>query len=967
MATVKNNNSITIFITGILLIAVLLTAVCPIAAYAADDNPDSFTLDVFPAVGVSSDTMNVNLGTINTLYGGGIVNVNRGHISSSRGTVKENYGSIENLSAGHVGTNYGTITRIDNTGSLGVNDKDGTVLFIGTGNEVLRNDGTIQDNVGNVSDNYGTVCNNYGNVIMHDGQIVNNCQGGTVTFEAKISGSAAIPAKGTIVNNESRVIISSGTVTVKENTGNIEINNAAVTVETNSGKITVGNNATLICGVNEDSGVIRKDSESAFITCSSNDGHVYDETAVRYEIVFAGDDGKAVILEWDFEKDGVYYTHFGGGVIFTLPPEYECSSAMKLKSGDVNIWGLSAFPAEEDTEFTVVCHKCSSCESLGHNFNAYISNGDATCTADGTKTAVCANGCGTTDTIADTGSAKGHVYGEWITIKEATETETGARERTCSVCSDKDMDVIPVLTHSHIGILQNGTSSTCTAAGVKGYYTCSCGKSFEDVACNTEIVDLDAWKAEGGKGYIPPAGHSFNAYISNKDAACTADGTKTAICSRGCGATDTVKDPGTAKGHRYGEWVTVREATETETGIRERTCSVCGVKDKDVIPVLTHTHKVTLRNGTSSTCTAAGVKDCYTCSCGKSFEDAACNTEIADLNAWKAEGGKGYIPPAGHSFNTYTCNNDAACTADGTKTAVCARGCGAVDTIADTGSAKGHAYGGWVTAKEATETETGIRERTCSVCGARDKDVIPVLIHTHKVILQNGIPSACTAAGVKGYYTCSCGKSFEDAACSTGIADLDVWKTEGGSGYIAPTGHTFGEWVTVKEPTLSETGSGVRICSVCAAEETKQIPVLAPAAYSIIAGADSEWTKGSTDGLVFSSDAPFDKFDSVRIDGTVIGAENYFAESGSTRITISPAYLETLDTGEHSVEIVSTDGTTTANFAVLAARPAEQANPAGPASPQSGDSSRVFPWTVLLIGCCGALAGIAIVVKKRKN
>lgn len=135
-----------------------------------------------------------------------------------------------------------------------------------------------------------------------------------------------------------------------------------------------------------------------------------------------------------------------------------------------------------------------------------------------------------------------------------------------------------------------------------------------------------------------------------------------------------------------------------------------------------HTRENCVQNGTSATCTVAGVKDCYTCSCGKAFEDAACNIKITDLDAWKAVGGNGYIAPTGHSFTTYTSNNDATCTADGTKTAICTNGCGATDTVADTGSAKGHTYGEWTTTKEPTETETGIKERTCSACGDKDTD-----------------------------------------------------------------------------------------------------------------------------------------------------------------------------------------------------------------------------------------------------
>jgi len=89
--------------------------------------------------------------------------------------------------------------------------------------------------------------------------------------------------------------------------------------------------------------------------------------------------------------------------------------------------------------------------------------------------------------------------------------------------------------------------------------------------------------------------------------------------------------------------------------------------------------------------------------------------------------------------------------------------------------------------------------------------------------------------------------------------------------------------------------------------------------YTIIAGANGEWTKGSTTGLAFTSDAPFDKFYSVKVDGSTIAATNYTAEAGSTKITLVPAYLETLSVGVHTIEIVSNDGSASTNFTVKSA------------------------------------------------
>ncbi len=38
-----------------------------------------------------------------------------------------------------------------------------------------------------------------------------------------------------------------------------------------------------------------------------------------------------------------------------------------------------------------------------------------------------------------------HVWGEWVVVKEATETEKGLKERTCTLCGEKDQQEIPML------------------------------------------------------------------------------------------------------------------------------------------------------------------------------------------------------------------------------------------------------------------------------------------------------------------------------------------------------------------------------------------------------------------------------------------------------------------------------------------------------------------------------------------
>lgn len=82
--------------------------------------------------------------------------------------------------------------------------------------------------------------------------------------------------------------------------------------------------------------------------------------------------------------------------------------------------------------------KCDDCgefygEALEHIFTDYVADGNGSCTEDGTKTASCDNGCGTLDTIPNTGFAQGHSW------KDAT-TES---PKTCEVCGATEGEKLP--------------------------------------------------------------------------------------------------------------------------------------------------------------------------------------------------------------------------------------------------------------------------------------------------------------------------------------------------------------------------------------------------------------------------------------------------------------------------------------------------------------------------------------------
>ena len=78
--------------------------------------------------------------------------------------------------------------------------------------------------------------------------------------------------------------------------------------------------------------------------------------------------------------------------------------------------------------------------ALTHHWSDYCFNEDATCTADGTQTRVCAHdGEGThIQTVPAPNTALNHSFGEWVVTTPATETAAGESTRTCTRCGETE-------------------------------------------------------------------------------------------------------------------------------------------------------------------------------------------------------------------------------------------------------------------------------------------------------------------------------------------------------------------------------------------------------------------------------------------------------------------------------------------------------------------------------------------------
>ena len=97
--------------------------------------------------------------------------------------------------------------------------------------------------------------------------------------------------------------------------------------------------------------------------------------------------------------------------------------------------------AEGYTLHTCSCghtYTSDTVSAKSHSYTSRIVN--PTCETQGYTVHKCA--CGKTFTDSVTQPA-GHIWNDWKTVKEATETNEGQSERTCAVCSKKEQQTIP--------------------------------------------------------------------------------------------------------------------------------------------------------------------------------------------------------------------------------------------------------------------------------------------------------------------------------------------------------------------------------------------------------------------------------------------------------------------------------------------------------------------------------------------
>ena len=413
----------------------------------------------------------------------------------------------------------------------------------------------------------------------------------------------------------------------------------------------------------------------------------------------------------------------------------------------------------DNTQHWKECNACGALDpdnpKTNHTFGEWETVTDSTCTATGTKKHTC-TGCDYSETGVIEKKAHTPEHHDRV---EPTCTTTGSIEYwQCSVCNKKfsnadcttEVTDVTLPMAAHTLTKTDAKAATCTEAGNTEYWTCSvCKKLFSDSEGKNEITaasvvipatghtaDDSGWNSNGTnhwhvcatcKEKFDEAAHTGGTATCSSKAVCDVCkaeyGTTTAHtfiskhdntqhwkeCSI-CGAIDS-ENPKT--NHTFGEWETVTDSTCTATGTKKHTCTGCDYSETGVIEKKAHTTEH--HDRVEPTCTATGSIEYWQCSvCNKKFSNADCTTEVTDVTLDK-------LPhSAGTAWEKDTTYHWHLCTSCGSEV---------MDKAV-------HTYGDWVTVAEATETEAGLRKRTCSVCGYEQTEEIGILRFT--VTVRNG-------------------------------------------------------------------------------------------------------------------------------------------------------------------------------------------------------------------------------------
>ncbi len=261
-----------------------------------------------------------------------------------------------------------------------------------------------------------------------------------------------------------------------------------------------------------------------------------------------------------------------------------------------------------------------------------------------------------------------------------------------------DAVVVPALDHPAADVSKvDAVAPTHTTAGNIDYWICElCGSMFSDEACDTKVTDVSV----PAEGHDDPADRPWLISADTHKKVCSCDDTVILVSEE----------------HTF-EWIEDTAATCTSTGVKHEECTVCGYKRNENTEIPMIAHETVKTDAKDSECLEAGNIDYWTCSeCGKIFADAACAEEITEEDT--------VVSATGHDYDSVV--TAPTCTDKGYTTYTCKDGDDTyVDNYVD---ALGHDYVAVVTAPKCEED--GYTTYTCDRCkDAYVSDVVAAIGH----------------------------------------------------------------------------------------------------------------------------------------------------------------------------------------------------------------------------------------------
>lgn len=125
---------------------------------------------------------------------------------------------------------------------------------------------------------------------------------------------------------------------------------------------------------------------------------------------------------------------------------------------------------------------------------------------------------------------------------------------------------------------QNSNSSSKPAEASKSSNTSTNSSSNSKVPSNDSSSKPSSGSSSSSSSSTPSHSHSYSS--KTVKATCTSGGYTVHTCSCGASYTDSYTD---ATGHRWSDWKTVKKATTSSEGRKQRTCNSCGKTESKTI------------------------------------------------------------------------------------------------------------------------------------------------------------------------------------------------------------------------------------------------------------------------------------------------------------------------------------------------------------------------------------------------